>query len=293
MVCCNGRVKLVLVFSVCIFLVSSPVLAGQVPDYRLPATDASLIRNLLYEEGWYEDVLQESWRIIDVSFPPMADVRQRAVTLNSAGFHYYEQGDYYPALALFSYAAHTDASYKYGHYNSACTIALLMRDDMYPENSGNERDPQMYEYLQQAIALDPAYRQKMLNDSDLFYFVHNLWFLRLAGLVDTTSAEGIEQMLARANIWYAGWGHGVYPQSPILHFSDDGGLLIENLEGFEAEMEWQQYEGSWQAYDGYVIIRFQGQDYPGTFQGDELHVPDFPLLWMEDDVFTTEVSLGC
>ena len=279
-----------------IFFVSGPrVVNSQSVEYRIPEQDCLHINQIL-ENNWGTLYLEDAWRIIDASFPPITDFHERAVVMNRSGFEYYQNNKYRLALALFSYAAHTEPGYQYGSYNAACSISLIIREsgEEYPELAFNSKDSMMIEYLQQAISVDPSYRQKMLIDPDFAHLHNDLWFLQLAGAVETRTARGISQLLSRGDVWYCGSGQGVYPPGLFLVFNDDGTVRINNRVDFiGAEEVWGNWQGTWVAYDGYLIITLDGNEYRGYFEDTSLIIPEFPFL-MDVDVFTTEApSSGC
>src|SRR5690242_6219452 len=53
----------------------------------------------------------------------------KAKDLNTQGYRLYKQGSYKEALALFKKSFEADDEYLFGHYNYACTIGVLMKQD--------------------------------------------------------------------------------------------------------------------------------------------------------------------
>jgi len=89
---------------------------------------------------------------------------QLAKDLNSEGFALYKAAKYEGALAKFEESFKLDDAYFYSHFNYACTLGVLMKED---GATWNEYKDDAIDHLLKAIEADSSLIDKILTDTDL------------------------------------------------------------------------------------------------------------------------------
>ena len=175
--------------------------------------------------------------------------RSRAIELNDQGFELYEEGRFTEALELFEAAWRADDQYVYGHYNYACTLAILVREE--PALWYYERDS-AFEHLERTLELRPGYREKMLVDPDLSELRREFRFYSVLGF-EVTDADDLAFILTTLP-WYGAPTSGIYPYTAGAEFYSDGSVRFwfytpAWFESFD-EADIYRVGGSWTAQDG-------------------------------------------
>ena len=152
----------------------------------------------------------------------------KAKELNADGFTLYQNGDYENALNLFRESMNADDEYFYGHFNYACTLGVLMKQEYeYWYDSKQE----IIETLKKCLAIDPSSKAKIMSDTDLDPVKKELKYLTEIAGYDLSTSDGVRNVLKKAN-WYV---HGSGVISVLGQVTFDGNNVVfsyMNLEKF-------------------------------------------------------------
>jgi tetratricopeptide (TPR) repeat protein len=157
--------------------------------------------------------------LVNLLLPMAAQDREEAIELNDRGFALYEAERYVEALEMFEASWRADDSYLYAHYNYACTLGILVREE--PELWFGKRDA-AFEHLERTLGIRPAYREKMLSDPDLSELRKEFRFYAILGY-DTRDRQDAVYLLLNLS-WYGAPAAGVSPYTCGVDFYSDGSL---------------------------------------------------------------------
>lgn len=149
---------------------------------------------------------------------PPTSTRQQARQHNDRGLSLHRAGKLEEGLAAFRAAIEADPEYAMGHYNVACSLALLRA-------AGKVCDVDAYrgailEHLERAITLDPQRRERARVDDDLRAVHDTLGFQRVVLQRKLTTAADRRAVLVAVS-WF-GPSPGAYGPMSALDFHDDG-----------------------------------------------------------------------
>lgn len=164
----------------------------------------------------------------DITEEERAKANELAKELNSDGFVMYQNGEYEDALNKFRESMNTDDEYFYGHFNYACTLGVLMKQDY---EYWYESKDEIIEVLKECLAIDPSSKSKIMSDTDLDPVKKELKYLTQVAGYDLSTSDGVRNVLKKAN-WYV-QGSGVI--SVIGEVTFDGNNVVfsyMNLEKF-------------------------------------------------------------
>jgi tetratricopeptide (TPR) repeat protein len=103
---------------------------------------------------------------------------ENAKKLNKEGFKLYNEGLYEEALELFKQSIEEYDSFHYSHYNYACTLGVLMKEN-YPE--WYYYKDEVIKHLKKVLELNPSSIEKIKTDSDLELIRKEFNYLKLLG----------------------------------------------------------------------------------------------------------------
>lgn len=192
-----------------------------------------------------------------VALPIAADQttgRSAAIELNKQGFALYQQGRYEEALEEFRASFEADDTYVYPHYNYACTLGILLREDL---PNWYHRMDELFAHLRRTVELHPPHREKMKTDPDLESVRGEFTFWQIAGL-RTDRTEDVKELLTRLT-WYAP-GEGIFAYLGWIEFEDTGTVTFTYyhpnfFETFDAD-DVIEMHGTYSVSRGYVTVRF-------------------------------------
>lgn len=150
-----------------------------------------------------------------------AQDRQTAMDFNDLGFELYEEGRFAEALAKFEAAWRADESYIYGHYNYACTLGILIREEAYEWHHMKEK---AFEHLEETLKIRPSYASKMLADPDLSELRKDFKFYAILGY-DIADPEDAAFVLSSLS-WYGAATSGIFPYTAGANFYSDGSFEL-------------------------------------------------------------------
>lgn len=133
-----------------------------------------------------------------------AEAKEAARDLNTEGFTFYQNGDYESALAKFKESMTYDDEYFFAHFNYACTLGVLMKNNY--EEWYDVKD-EVIEELKLCLQIDPTSKSKIMNDSDLDLVKSELDYLTEVAGYDLSTSDGVRNVLKKAE-WYV-HGQGV------------------------------------------------------------------------------------
>lgn len=165
--------------------------------------------------------------------------REKAKEYNAQGYDFYLGGEYEEALKMFEKSIYSDDSYFYGHYNYACTLGVLMKQD-YEMWYSYKKDIIMH--LWRVQELNPEYIQKIKTDSDLDLIRKEFDYYLLLGL-SPKETNDVKEILHNLS-WYIR-GQGAYSILGGAEFNSDNSFNIwyydfsDNFEklGFKGKYE--------------------------------------------------------
>jgi tetratricopeptide (TPR) repeat protein len=180
--------------------------------------------------------------------------RATAIELNKQGFALYQQGRYADALEKFRASFEADDTYVYPHYNYACTLGILLREDL---PNWYHRMDEVFAHLRRTVELHPPHREKMKTDPDLESVRGEFAFWKIAGL-RTDRTEDVKELLTRLT-WYAP-GEGIFPYLGWIEFREDGSVTFsyyhpDFFETFDSD-DVVEMHGTYAVSRGYVTVRF-------------------------------------
>ncbi len=186
-------------------------------------------------------------------FEPGMPARDKAISLNTLGFRYYERGEYRTAMEIFQFSWEFDDSYVYPYYNYACCVGILAREDDNPCFPYPTQE--LVDALRRAVDLAERYKAKMHTDSDLEYYWGRPWFLEVSGS-GLDSRWGVSDILESTPNWI-GNRPGVFPTSNVSF--DDGFVTISYFDqdywNEHNEIHWDKFEGRYRvSMDGTILI---------------------------------------
>jgi hypothetical protein len=173
----SGKEKLFMVMV--LFLSSLPVAFAQ-NDWDVFTTDNPLF-NMLGEYQYNISAgditsLAKAYKNLSVDY-------NSATSVNTFGYHLYEQKAYADAVTAFRRAIQLDPAYAFPHYNLACMLSLLAAD-------GKDVDPgELIYHLQCAALLNPRYRTKPQTDTDLDPVRSQAYFRDYLGMLERGRVE--------------------------------------------------------------------------------------------------------
>jgi tetratricopeptide (TPR) repeat protein len=180
--------------------------------------------------------------------------RNAAIELNKEGFALYQQGHFEEALEKFQAAFEADDTYVYPHYNYACTLGILLREDL---PNWYHRMDDLFAQLRRTVELHPPHREKMKTDPDLESVRGEFTFWQIAGL-RTDRTKDVKELLTRLT-WYAP-GEGIFAYLGWIDFREDGTVTFsyyhpDFFETFDSD-DVIEMHGTYTASRGYVTVRF-------------------------------------
>jgi len=152
-----------------------------------------------------------------------------AKELNSLGYELYKKGDFEEALRLFEESIEVYNDYPYSHFNYACTLGVLMKND-YPSWFGHKDIA--IEHLKKVLELDSIFLEKVKTDNDLDLIRNEFEYLDLLGY-SINNTEDIEVYLNELD-WYI-QGIGIFQVIGGISFDSEGGFLLyyTDFRGFD------------------------------------------------------------
>ena len=167
------------------------------------------------------------WRVEESTPAELGQPELTAQQLNSAGFHYYEQGDLYAAVLLFREATQRDPEHVLAHYNLACVLALVRRVNRGSACGRVEAyRSDILDHLEIAARLDPGRKRRMLEDPDLSDLRGLMRFRIIAG-ADLSDPAVLEDLLVGTHLVEPGMG--AYGPARELLLREDHTWTIQYL----------------------------------------------------------------
>ncbi len=165
---------------------------------------------------------------------------QDAKTLNGKGMDLYKAGKFTEAVPLFEQAVEADKDYVYGHYNLACTLAILLREDFcgHLENIGR-----IFMELYATLQLKPSHREKMLEDEDLSLIRRMFEFWQLVGY---SVYEPEELVVILSSVSWAVSSAGAYGPPQRIDFGAGNTVAYQALVWEDGEVSRKSHSGVWE-----------------------------------------------
>lgn len=134
----------------------------------------------------------------------------------------YSKKDYKSAAGFFKKSAGEFPGEAAVNYNLACLYALLL-DDCQTIDTGEDSavpEEEIFTYLEKAISIDPALKNRAQKDRDFLKVKEKARFLTATGQYAPDQA-GVKKFLCRVNAWYTGnCSMGAYGCDSVKFFRD-------------------------------------------------------------------------
>lgn len=182
----------------------------------------------------------------------ISEDRASAIAFNDQGFELYEEGNFAAALKKFEASWRADGSYIYGHYNYACTLGILIREE--PMDWYHMQDA-AFDHLERTLEIRPSYASKMLTDSDLSELRKDFRFYSILGY-DVSDPEEAAFVLSSLS-WYGAPTSGIFPYTAGAEFYSDGSFEFwfytpDWFESF-ADEDIYRVDGRYRSREGGVV----------------------------------------
>jgi hypothetical protein len=197
---------------------------------------------------------------------------------NARGFDYYEAAEYHLAAAYCAYAAQVEPANAVAHFNTACMLNLIRRQEGYLHYCDYEYLGLVYTHLRRAIALDPQRRQRMVEDP----YLAELQSHPAIRLLALDPSRRPEQLLVDVPMWF-GPKPGAFPASPRVRFLADGRFYYQefSIVGREADFAAEQ--------QGYY--RWWGRNLLLHYPGAQARLLKARLHWTKHDGAFTDIYI--
>ena len=178
--------------------------------------------------------------------------REKAKEYNAQGYDLYIAKEYEEALKLFEESIYFDDSYLYGHYNYACTLGVLMKQDYETWFSYKQ---EIIKHLWKVQELNTEYIQKIKTDSDLDLLRKEFDYYLLLGFSpnDTDDVKEIIQNLS----WYVR-GEGAYSILGGADFKSDNTFDIWYYD-FSNNFEKIEYKGRYEVTNNKITLNLNNK----------------------------------
>lgn len=144
-----------------------------------------------------------------------------AASLNTEGFKLYKAKQYEQAIEKFRAAIAADPNHALSHYNLACTLGLMRKQNKVCEFDAYQST--VLDELEAAVKLDEGRRKRMQSDSDLESIRDTLRYQRLLGKDPAKPADA--RALLVAVRWY-GPSPGAYGNMAEVDFTPSGAFTL-------------------------------------------------------------------
>lgn len=183
--------------------------------------------------------------------------REKAKLLNTKGFILYEEKKYEEALQYFEKAFIADDTYYLAHYNYACTVGVLLKQN---RMIWSRYIQSAIEHLSKVLELNPDYISKMESDPDLEIIRKEYDYLIMLGL-SPNEDEDIKEILIRMN-WYIPHS-GIFGNIGSVNFTENNKVILsyDPIERFnfenqsKTEASGYKYTGTYTIENNEIIIK--------------------------------------
>lgn len=173
--------------------------------------------------------------------------REKAKEYNSQGYDLYLGGEYEEALKLFEESIYYDDSFFYGHYNYACTLGVLMKEDYETWYSYKE---DIIMHLRKVQELNPEYIQKIKTDTDLDLIRKEFDYYLLLGL-SPKETDDVKEILHNLS-WYV-QGQGAYSILGGVEFNSDNTFNLWYYD-FSNNFEKLEFKGKYEVTNNKITL---------------------------------------
>ncbi len=182
--------------------------------------------------------------------------QEKAKQLNTQGFRLYKQGKYQKALLLFYRAIQADNHYALGHYNLACTAAIIARRKQCPEGEKLSELldlDRILEALKQSIKLDSRRKTKSQTDPDLALVRQTYPYYRDILHYSPNNDRQLRQMLENIH-WQQAAGFYPHHGKPARILFAGGSVTTINNKGLHRS-------GRYSLNNGLITLTFTSEKY--------------------------------
>ncbi len=190
------------------------------------------------------EVAQQNEQEVQVSKP--VD-REKSKEYNAQGYDLYLGGEYEEALKMFEKSIYYDDNYFYGHYNYACTLGVLMKQD-YEKWYSYKEDIIMHLWRVQEI--NPEYIHRIKTDSDLDLIRKEFDYYLLLGL-SPNETNDVKEILHNLS-WYI-QGQGAYSILGGAEFNSDNTFNLWYYD-FSNNFEKLEFKGKYEVVNNKITL---------------------------------------
>ncbi len=194
---------------------------------------------------------------------PQQSAWAQAKALNAKGYRHYKRGHYKQALLLFQHAREADWNYVLGHYNFACTAAIMMRNNKCITD-GDLVDladvDTVFAALKQSIKLDPKRKAKMQTDPDLSQLRKTYEYYRRVLGYSPNNNRQLKEMLQKLEWTQA---HGFYP-----HHGKPATIRFRGNQVIVTDNRGNQQKGTYTVSNGSIRVTVKGKRLTGKLIAD-------------------------
>lgn len=175
---------------------------------------------------------------------------ERSKRLNAEGYNLYKQSGYKDALDRFKQSFEADDANALAHYNYACTLGLLMKQD-YEDWFSYKKEA--IEHLWKAKNSRPEYGEKIKTDPDLDLIRSEFQYYLIIGLSHEKTEDA--KVILRNLKWYVR-GEGAISVLGGLGFLEDDTFLLwyYDLKNFDEGIKKIKYCGRYEVKGNRITL---------------------------------------